>query len=82
MTGEQWLFLLLVSVFLGLMLVFSLNTPVKSPLYRLARRFFWAFCMVSFCRLFGWMGMNGMNLFICTALGLPGCAVLAMAGIL
>ena len=76
MTREHWLFLLMIALFIGLLLAFSLMHRPKSRSYLWIQRCFWSFAFLQGCSLMGWLGINPATWALSALIGWPGWAAM------
>lgn len=82
MTQAHWQMLLMIGAMAGLMLFFSLGIRAETRLYRWTGRIFWAFLLLQGMQGIGGVGVNGGNLMIVSALGIPGAAALMVIALM
>ena len=74
-TGHWIMMGLTAALLLTLWMIAAASSP-KSRGYRWAQRIFWAFTLLWVSGSLGGVGLNGVNLFTTSVLGLPGyCAL-------
>ena len=78
MKTEYWVMLALTGALFMVLWGISLASEPRSGAYCWARRVFWAAALLLLSGAVGGVGLNGFNLLVSAALGLPGYAGLAV----
>ena len=74
-TGHWIMMGLTAALLLTLWMIAAASSP-KSRVYRWAQRIFWAFTLLWVSGSLGGVGLNGVNIFTTSVLGLPGYGAL------
>lgn len=82
MTTAHYLYLAALAVWIVLLMCFSLSSRGSSPLYRWARRIFWAAAALLLGGGLQFPGINPVNWAVASCLGAPGYLALCALSLL